>query len=179
MRDLIKKLFFFLCVVSAASAQAVILLGVPAQSMGPVALVQVPVVVIRGSNDAAGFASATFVIAWGTSVQGVQSFTPTSATSWSGAAANCNITVVGRASCNVVTFPPFANPIVPAGSYVLGNLALTIAAGATAPIPLTITLEECTNGAGLPLPDGSCAAQNGVIVIETQPPLIFANGFED
>ncbi len=160
-------------------SQAVILLGVQAQTVGTPASVQLPVVVTRSPNDAAGFASATFVIRWAPSALSIQSYTPNAATSWPGAVSNCNINIAGQASCNVITFPPFANPVVPAGSYTLGNLTLDVAPAAMSPIALTVTLEECTNSAGNPLPGGSCAAQNGVIVIETLPPLIFANGFED
>ncbi len=163
---------FILAVASAVTlnASAAITLGAGSAVGTPNTMVAIPVTVVRGATDPVGFAAATFTISYSQSaLTGTPTFTPAGASPWPGAAGiTCTFTT-GVASCSFATSGPFANPVVPTGSYSIGSISFPVAA--TFPIPLTSAVVECTDQAGNKLPPGSCIPENGTISGQTAPTL--------
>ncbi len=182
--EMSSKLHINLCAlsmfISFTHASAAIVIGAGNTAAAPGTAAQIPFIVQKAANDAGGFASATVNFSFNSAVlSAAPTFTASPMSPWPGIfILGCTFNMPGQASCGFATLPPFANPVVPMGSYIIGTLNLPLALAISFPQSINVVIEECTDQSGNVLPPGSCAAQNGVITFADPPPFMFSNGFE-
>ncbi len=179
-RNLVANFCVLSTLMFSTPALAAIIIGAANTPAAPGTTAQVPFTVQKGVNDAAAFASATVTFSFSqAALSAPPTFTASPTSPWPGAfILGCTFNTPGQASCGFATVPPFANPVVPPGSYTIGTLNLPLALVISFPQAINAVIEECTDQSGSVLPQGSCAAQNGMIIFSEPLPFMFSNGFE-